>query len=181
MPHAKTNEIRVNLQAVEELFAEPAADPFDPSSRYVSGVDELIEQLRAVSLDYKTRVLIGLPANQITPDLEANTRGAMSRYCTAKIEENQREILELRRVGRRSILTGVVLVGVLMLFGALIASLAFLPETVRYVLVGWIPVAVWVVIWNPADLFFYAWRPYRRARRLYENLRDAELVIQPLD
>jgi hypothetical protein len=35
-----------------------------------------------------------------------------------------------------------------------------------------------VIVWTPIDTLVYYWHPNARDARLYQNLRDAEMVIE---
>ena len=48
MTNDRVDVIKVRLNAIEELFAEPEADPFDPDSRYRTGMEELLDQMHGL-------------------------------------------------------------------------------------------------------------------------------------
>lgn len=179
---AEDAEVSVTLNSLEEMFAEPAGDPFDPESRYISGIDEIVAKLRLVraGLSSVKRLVVRLPQAAIGPETQATLQAALERYYTAKIAENRQIINELRVDRPRQLISALIISAALVLLSYLL--LYFIPglETISGAINGFVVVAVWVVIWEPVYSYIYSWRPYRRDMWIYEKLRAAELVVEPL-
>ena len=172
------NEIEIGLNMIEELFGEPGADPFDPQSRYVSGIDEIAQQLRLMPQRQPTQVVIRLPAEAMEPDLLAHTKAALGRYCAAKVRENQQAVDETRHQGRSDFISSLIIAGVVITLTAVVVYSNILGTLLSTALTYWVAIINWVVLWDPIWTFVYAWRPYRRERQLYDNLQAAELLIE---
>ena len=87
MPNTQVNKVSIQLNTIDELFAPPQANPFEPDSRYVTGIKELVRQLTQLRLRYHpTQVLISLPVQKIEPGLKEKTQAALARYAAAQIE-----------------------------------------------------------------------------------------------
>lgn len=174
------NEIQINLNTLEEFFAEPAADPFDPDSRYLSGIDEIAGKLRLMprQLYNPTRLTIQLPGTAVTPTTASTLSAAVNRYCTAKIAENDQVIAEIRVSSRRQSIYAIIIAVVLMLFTILVITLVPELEQVSGAIAGFVGIAVWVIFWDPIYNYVYAWRPNYLDIKVYKNVRSAELVIK---
>ena len=172
-------EIQLSLNSKEELFAEPDANPFDPDSRYLSGIDELVGQMRLKprDLDKKSRLIIHLPQMVRNPDTKSTLTDALKRYCAAKILENQQVIKELRSSNRQIVISALVIVVLVLLLTILLVSLIPGLQAVSGAIAGFVGIAVWVIIWEPIYNYTYAWRPNKLDIRVYENLREADLMI----
>ena len=170
-------DVLLQLDDVGALFAEPEADPFDPNSRYLSGMDEVRNRLIIEGMDDPVRLTIMLPDTAVIPDT-STLKAAIGRYCAAKIAENQQQIAELRVDGRRSLISGFIIVIVLMVLTIIVSLLLHLNQAFTGMLAGWVGIAIWVIFWNPIDTYVYAWRPYRREIKVYESIQNAELIIQ---
>ena len=175
-------EFRLELNSIDELFAEPAADPFDPQSRYVSGIDEVSAKLRLDrrALDEKLRLAIRLPQAAIRPDTQATVRAALDRYCAAAIASNEQTMNELRVGSRREMISALVISAAMILISTLV--IYFIPELdpISGAIAGFVGIAVWVVIWDPVYNYVYAWRPNMLDIRTAQCLRDADLEIEAL-
>jgi hypothetical protein len=180
MPNDDTIEYRLSLHNVEELFAEPAADPWDPASRYVSGIDEAVNYFHQQNIrDHPLRLVISLQEQTIDAALIQRTREALQRYCDFQIVDNQRQIRDMEIEGNRTLITSIPILAVIVIIGLLAYMIPGLPQALLYFIATTLGVFAWVALWNPADYYIYEWRPFRRYRIIFEKLRDGELIIQP--
>ncbi|HRQ41422.1 MAG TPA: hypothetical protein PLD25_26175 [Chloroflexota bacterium] len=174
--------IEINLNSVEEMFAEPAADPFDPESRYLSGIDEVAGRLRLKprELDNKTQLVVRLPQTAVATDTTTTLKAALDRYSAAQIAQNQQAIAEIRVGSRRQTISAFVIVVVLILLT--IFLLVVIPPLQDFsgALAGFVGIAIWVIFWDPIYNYVYAWRPNRLDIKVFENLQKAELVVEGL-
>jgi hypothetical protein len=180
MPTDELDQIRVQLNAIEELFAQPEIDPFDPNTRYVSGVDEAVQKLTGRSPKQKTLQLeISLPAQHVKPGLQDATKDALARYANAQIKGADEELEYLRRRGRFSLLSAIIIVVVAIVVVWFIGRLNLLGDTIQSFLVGGLSVFSWVAVWEPFNIYLYDWRAPARTRYIFEQLRKAQVVILP--
>jgi hypothetical protein len=180
MPNNQVNKVGIQLNTIDELFAPPQADPFEPDSRYVTGIEELVRQLVRLRLKYRpTQVLIYLPPREIEPGLEEKIHAALARYAAAQIGTANVEIEQLRRRGRFSLISAILIILVATAVAWFIGWLNPAGGTLQTFVVGGLSVFSWVAVWEPFNIFLYDWRGPARARRLFERLRQAEVVIQP--
>jgi len=172
------NEIRVNINTVDELFSEPDDNPFSPTRRHQSGIDEASGKLRLMPLSQKTRLVITLadePADQAT---KARLKEAVDWYCSVRIDENNQLARETRHQGRRDLVLGLILAAVVLVIAGLFFVLVPLPDVILGLFGAFIILTLWVIVWTPVDTLAYYWRPYARDARLYQNLREADLVVE---
>jgi hypothetical protein len=175
----ESQEVRTELNTIDELFAEPAADPFDPQSRYVSGIDELVHQLiHSPRSQEPLRVAISLPA-AIEPGLKEQTQEALVRYSIAQVDAANRDLEWLRRRGKFSLITSVIIILVALLLAWLLGSLVPLPPPVQTFLISGFSVFSWVALWDPFNIYLYEWREPARNRRIFTRLLQAELIFEP--
>lgn len=175
-------EIGINLQlnTVEEFFNEPEYNPFDINSRYVSGIDEVVAQmrLRPNDLDKSSRLTIRLPKNAVTPKTLANLKPALNRYCNAKIAENSQVIKELKVNNRQLTISAFVISIVLIITTILLLSFVQIPETISGTIIGFVGIAIWVILWEPIYNYVYAWRPNRLDIKVFTNLLNTNLKVK---
>lgn len=112
--------IVITLDKIEALFAEPDGDPWNPSARYRSGIDEIFLKLRAVPIREPVSLTLQLLKQSTDESLEARTKQAIDRYCTAQIEANEDEMRAIKKEGRADFIISVVSVLVLFLAIAII-------------------------------------------------------------
>jgi hypothetical protein len=179
MANNEINKVGIRLNSIEELFAPPEADPFEPNSRYVAGIDELVQQLLKLRLRAKPpQVVISLPTQAVDPGLKEKTQAALARYATAQIKAAELEIEQLRRRGRFSLISAIVIIFIAIAIVWFIGWLNLFGGTLQSFLVGGLSVFAWVAVWEPFGIYLYEWRAPARSRAIFERLRQAEVVIQ---
>lgn len=173
-----SRKYQLELNRADELFAEPEADPFDPNTRFQSGIDELIAQLRLHprELGHTSHIGIRLPASEINADTKASIRAALERYCVANIELNRQIIADLRVSSGWYTISAILVSLALILFAGALVNV--MPSQYGGAIAGLVGIAIWVILWDPIYNYFYAWRPNRRDIRVLENLRNCELTLE---
>ncbi len=81
----------------------------------------------------------------------------------------RRRLKKLFRLGRISLLIGVVFVGVAAGIGEAVASL-FTKERYATLVHESVVIGAWVALWRPMEIFLYDWWPIRAEARLFERL-----------
>lgn len=173
-------DIALSLNSMEAFFAEPDADPFDPESRYISGIDDVVAQMRLKprDLDNPSRLTVRLPETAVTPDTQSTLKAALDRYCSAKIVENQQTINELRISSRRQAISALIIVILLVVTTMLLVYLVPELQVISGAIAGFIGIAIWVIFWDPIYNYVYAWRPNALDINVFKNLLTTALVVK---
>lgn len=172
-----TTDITITLKHIDDLFGEPTADPWDPSARYRSGIDEIFSKLRAIPIYEAIDIAIRLPHEEIYDGLEERIRAAIDRYCDARIEANADEIAGIKKEGRRDFLISIAVVITLL---ALVLILSYVLKPIDFLqtaLVAWTGIAAWAILWNPVDTYVWGWRPNKRDIKYCQKIKSASLQI----
>ena len=180
-------DVILKLNTIGELFNAPDVNPFSDNTIDVLGEAALLNAVRQMLARrirhwHEARLVIQLPPDQITPDLQAQTRAAVQRYCTAKIADN-RLTIRLSRI--RSALglaivaiISVVVMGVAwLLFNTLFAAQA--DTTVAALIFASISVFVWVILWDPMEKLIFDWVTPALENRTLRGIMGMELVVEP--
>jgi hypothetical protein len=175
------DEIRLELESIDQLFQDPTFDPFTPGSRSLSGIDELLNQLRELpkrELENLRRLVIALPAGTVEPGLGDEVKRALQRYCDEMIAQNERDLREVRRGGRRQLpysLT-IIFIGAALVYFISLVSSTWSRELATF-LGGALSILAWVALWQPFQAFIYDWIPYRRDIGILEHLKTVDVVV----
>lgn len=170
--------ITLDLNTIDELFGEPAADPWQPESRHRSGIDEIMAKLRARPLREETGLTIRLPGQAVDGDLPGRVRAAIDRYCAARIAADEDEVTAINQEGRRDFIISIVAVVGLLLAIALLLSALSLDGPLASAIVGWAGIASWAILWNPVDTFVWGRRGFRQDIRYCRKLMQSTLRIE---
>jgi hypothetical protein len=178
-------DVVLKLNTIGELFNAPDVDPFSENEIDVLGEAALphaVRQMlaRRIRHWHEARLVIQLPPDQITPDLQAQTRAAVRRFCAAKIEDNRLTI----RLSRVRSTIGLIIVTVISIAVIAVAWLLFntifSPRSdAAVVIAASISVFVWVILWNPMDKLLFDWVTPALENRNLRGIMDMELVIEP--
>ena len=179
-------DVVLKLNAIDELFNAPDVNPFTENEIDVLGEAALphaVRQMlaRRIRHWHEARLVIQLPPDQITPDLQAQTRDAVRRFCTAKIEDN-RLTIRLSRVRSAiglamvTIISVVVIAVAWLLFKTIFAAVS---DTVGVVVAASISVFVWVILWDPMEKLIFDWVTPALENRNLRGIMDMDLVVEP--
>jgi hypothetical protein len=165
----------------ELLSVEPQA-MLERDARIEPGADEIVNELLGRSkVQRRARIVLTLPAEQVTQDTAETLRVALRRYCEARLARVQREIEVAWRQGLRSLGSGSILfiVGLLLSTGFLEPDIPTFWQDLLgngvFLVIGW------VGLWYPLDLLFFARQPLKREALIVEAISRMPLLVQPAE
>ena len=165
----------------ELLSVEPQA-MLERNARIESGADEIVNELLGRSkVQRRARIVLTLPAEQVTQDTAETLRIALRRYCEARLARVKREIEVAWRQGLRSLGSGSILfiVGLLLSTGFLEPDVPTFWQDLLgngvFLVIGW------VGLWYPLDLLFFARQPLKREALIVEAISRMPLLVQPAE
>lgn len=170
--------IELRLEKVALLF-DPY-DPFPTPSRDLAKTAEefIVGWAREVPARAPLRILVHLPAAEITGASEAVLREAIARHFSYRADRVRGDLQELFRYGRISLVVGLAVLG-LCIVGVRIAGMALAAGPVSRVFSEGLLILGWVANWRPIEIFLYDWWPLVQRRRLFRRLAEAQVSIRP--
>jgi hypothetical protein len=172
-------ELTIALSHPNELFEVPRFDVVNGVPPRDAGVDRIRRKLSAGSLRVPAKLVVEVPADQATPQVESGIKRAFTRYCEAGMAQAEQELRAVHRDGWQTLLFGAVLLAVGLLVSEVILS-SGAPKGVRdFFGNGLFIVAAWVGMWYPLDTLIYSGRPYRVERKLLRAMDAMEIVVRP--
>jgi hypothetical protein len=180
-------DVVLKLNSIGELFNAPDVNPFAENEIDVLGEPALLNAARQMLARrirhwHEARLIIQLPPDQLTPDLQAQTKAAVRRFCTAKIEDN-RLTIRLSRVRSAIGLAVVTIISLAvmgiawLLFSTILAAQA--DSAIAALVVASISVFVWVILWDPMEKLIFDWVSPALENRILRGIMNMELVIEP--
>ena len=162
------HRVELNLRDLEQFF-----NTMDPSPFHEKDLDDNVEEFivswaKEYPLEEPVRLVVHL---QNAPELGTHSKEVIERavhhYFGYKAELSRRELRQLFRAGRISLLIGLT-------FLALCPSAAEALATQRipgtYILAESLQIAGWVAMWHPMEVYLYGWWRLRRNGRIYRKL-----------
>jgi hypothetical protein len=180
-PRQVGEDIIVALDRPAELLSVKPEAMLERDARIEAGADEIVNELLGRSkVQRQARIVVTLPAEQITHGIAETLQAALRRYCEARLARVQREIQVAWRQGLRSLGSGSILfvVGLLLSTGFLQPDV---PQFWQDLLGNGVFLVIgWVGLWYPLDLLFFARQPLKREARIVKEISRMPLLVQPL-
>jgi hypothetical protein len=175
-------DVVVALDRPAELLSVEPKAMLERHARIEPGVDEIVNELLGRSnVQRRARIVVTLPAEQITPGIAETLHAALRRYCQARLARVQRETEVVWRQGIRSLGSGSILflVGLLLSAGFLDPDV---PQFWQNLLGNGVFLVIgWVGLWYPLDLLFFARQPLKREVRIIKAISQMPLLVQSAD
>lgn len=178
MSNSKVYEITLNLDDMQHLFKAPELDPFSGHDHSLSGIEQILNELKTQSLKRPVRTILRLRRMYPNENIEQVCRQAIGRFCAARIHQITNELSALRSQGIKALQNGLLFLAVCLLLSTLFDGLETLPRLLRRFLSEGFLIAGWVSLWYPTELLLYEWWPHWRDKQLHERIQNMELVIR---
>jgi hypothetical protein len=171
--------IEVHVAELKQLFNSIDPSPFrnrdlDPKAEVIVGWAKDMPQ------DAPLALLVDLDRPAGLPDEAVVLRDAIHEFFHQRAQAFWQRLRDLFRVGRTSLLIGLIALASAIALGDFLASLmkgSRLGEIVRESLT----IGGWVSMWRPLEIFPYDWWPMRREARLAEKLAVMPVRIRYMD
>ena len=181
-PRSGGEDIIVALDRPAELLSVAPEAMLERDARIEPGADEIVNELLGRSkVQRRARIVVTLPAEQVTAGTAETLQTALHRYCEARLARVQREIEVAWRQGLRSLGSGSILfvIGLLLSTGFLEPDV---PQFWQDLLGNGVFLVIgWVGLWYPLDLLFFARQPLKREAQIVEAISRMPLVVQAVE
>lgn len=169
--------IELRVDDVSQLFQTLDPFPFREKDLDQEAEDYIVGWARELPAMQPIAIVIHLP------DTDAQTRAArelgpaLTHYFADRASAVQRDLNELFRIGRRSLMISVPIL-VACLLAAHFLTEQFDPRYKTLVEESFL-ILGWVANWRPLEIFLYDWWPLVRRRNLFRRLAKAEVRTKP--
>jgi hypothetical protein len=170
------DEIPPGSQVIEVHVAELSQifNSFDPSPFHEKDLDDdanefIVGWAKELPRDAPLALQVFLDKPTVTAKMAEDLREAVYRFFTRQSELASQRLRQLFRVGRVSLLIGLVFLALCLLAGHRVTKLwpgSGLAAIIRESLL----IGGWVSMWRPLEIFLYEWWPILGDRRLYDRL-----------
>jgi len=170
-----TSTIELQIEKIGQLFETLDPMPFRERDLDRNAEEFIVSWARELPARAPIRILVHMPAAEAGPDHARVLQEAISGYFRYRAESTARSLSELFRIGRYSLLVGLVVLASCVTAGELIARVFAAPfgTLVKEGLI----ILGWVANWRPIEIFLYDWWPIVRHRNLFTRLATAEVEI----
>lgn len=164
--------IVVRVATVGQLFNTMDPSPFHERDLDHDAEEFIVSSARECGADATLRLRVEL-TEEPPADASETLRKSLSNYFRYREETSRRELHELLREGRFSLLAALAFLACVLTLRSFLPQGTGWAELVREGLL----IGGWVALWKPLDIHLYRWWPVRRQMRLYRRLSACPVEV----
>ncbi len=178
-PTHEPAHMELRLRELGQLFNSMDPSPFVDRDLDQNAEEFILGWARELPAGREFELVVHLA---VTPpgDRAAGAEDAVRRYFASRAEMKGRELRQMLRRGRISLVAGLLFVTVCYLLGLAIGHLGLLGALSAVGKEGLVIVG-WVAMWRPLEIFLYDWWPLREEQVMFNRLArmSVRLVLPP--
>ena len=173
-PPAEPARIELRLRELAQLFNSMDPSPFVDRDLDQDAEEFILGWARELPAGREFELVIHLTVPP-PADRTAGAEDAVQRYFVSRAEMKGRELRQLLRRGRISLLVGLLFLGGCFLLSLLVGRL----DLGAFSLVAREGLAIvgWVAMWRPLEIYLYDWWPLRDEWRVLERLARLKVTL----
>ncbi|PWK68983.1 hypothetical protein [Aminobacter sp. AP02] len=174
------NSIEIRLEDVSQLFETMDPFPFRDRDLARDADAYIFDWAHELPRNQPFEITIHLPASAAQSPAVSSLDKSIPNFFNYRAGVVGRELSDLFRVGRRTLLVGLAVLGLCLAVGQTLAALVPRSGIAHFFEEGLIIVG-WVALWRPLEIFLYDWWPIAQNKKLYRRLAEAPVRVQFLD
>lgn len=176
----KCSVIEVHVDELKRLFNAIDPSPFREKDLDPKAEAFIVGWAKELPRDATLALVVDLDRKAGLPDEAAVLREAIHEFFSQRAQAYRRRLRELLRVGRTSLVIGLVALASAIALGDFLAGLmkgSRIGEIIRESFT----IGGWVSMWRPLEIFLYDWWPIRAEARLSDRLAAMPVRIRYLN
>jgi hypothetical protein len=174
------HRIEVHVSELKQLFNAMDPSPFRERDLDPAAEAFIVGWARDLPRDEPLALVVYLDRPAGLPEESTILREAVHEFFAARAQATRQRLRQLFRVGRTSLLIGLVFLAACIAAGDVIAS-RLAGRRVGEILRESLLIGGWVAMWRPIEIFLYDWWPIRQEARLADRLGAMPVRIVYLD
>jgi hypothetical protein len=169
--------IEVHVGELKQLFDAIDPSPFRDRDLDPKAEEFIVGWAKDLPRDSSLALVVDLDREAGLPDEAAVLRDAIHEFFTHRAETYRRRLRELLRVGRTSLMIGLLALAAAIAMGDFVATL-LKGSRIGEILRESLTIGGWVSMWRPLEVFLYDWWPIRNEARLSDRLAAMPMRIR---
>jgi hypothetical protein len=161
--------IEVHVAELQQLFNAIDPSPFREKDLSANVEAFIVSWAKEAHRGVPLALLVHVDQPSTQTDAAATLREAIRAFFSQRALASRQRLRQLLRVGRTSLLIGLVFLTVTVALGGAIES-AMADQRLGAVLRESLLIGGWVAMWRPLEIFLYDWWPIRAEARLFDRL-----------
>ena len=172
--------IQVHIAELKQLFNSIDPSPFRNRDLDPKAEEFIVGWAKDMPRGTPLALVVNLDRPAGLPDEAAVLRDAIHEFFRQREHAFLQRLRELFRVGRTSLLIGLIALAAAIALGDLLAA-ALKGNRIGEILRESLVIGGWVSMWRPLEVFLYDWWPIRNEARLAHRLAAMPVRIQYMD
>ncbi|MGJ7511983.1 hypothetical protein [Variovorax sp. GT1P44] len=166
----------LHVADLRQLFNSMDPAPFRERDLDGKALAYIVDWAQEVPPRRRLELVVHLDVEYVSDADAAMLEDAVDEYFRQRALATRRGLRKLFRIGRISLLIGVLFVGGAAIVGELIAGVI---SKTRYATLihESLVIGAWVALWRPMEIFLYDWWPVRAEAGLYERLSKIKVRL----
>ena len=169
--------IEVHVGELKQLFDAIDPSPFRDRDLDPKAEEFIVGWAKDVPRDASLALVVDLDREAGLPDEAAILRDAIHEFFRHRAEIYRRRLRELFRVGRTSLLIGLITLAGAIALGDFFSNL-MKGSRIGEILRESLTIGGWVSMWRPLEVFLYDWWPMRNEATLSDRLATMPVRIR---
>jgi len=169
--------IEVHVGELKQLFNAIDPSPFRDKDLDPRAEEFIVGWAKELPRDATLALVVDLDREAGLPDEATVLREAIHQFFSQRAQAYGRRLRELFRVGRTSLVIGLVALASAIALGDFLAAL-MKDSRVGEIAREGLTIGGWVSMWRPLEIFLYDWWPLRSEVRLSERLAAMPVRIR---
>jgi len=166
----------LHVAELRQLFNSMDPAPFRERDLDPKAQAYIVEWAQEVPAGRPLELVVHVDTQSVMPADAAMLEEAVDEHFRQRALATWRGLRKMFRVGRISLLIGVLFVGAAAVIGESIAS--FVSKGRYATLIhDSLVIGAWVALWRPMEIFLYDWWPVRTEARLFERLSRIDVRL----
>jgi hypothetical protein len=176
----KCEVIEVHVAGLKQLFNSIDPSPFRNKDLDPKAEEFIVGWAKDLPTDAPLGLVVDLDRPAGLEDEAAVLREAIHQFFHERAVAIRRRLRELFRVGRKSLVIGLVTLAAAIALGDFLASL-MRGNHIGEILRESLTIGGWVSMWRPLEVFLYDWWPIRNEALLSDRLANMPVRIRYLN
>jgi hypothetical protein len=173
---ATTAVLELRIGELRQLFNAMDPAPFRERDLDPNAETYIVEWARETRPGQALRLVVHLGREAAPAGHETMLRDAVDGYFRQRARSTWKELRQLFRVGRVSLLIGLAFLAGAIVVGEFVASLVDQASYSGIIKESFV-IGGWVALWRPLEIFLYDWWPIRAQARLFERLGEMDVHV----
>jgi hypothetical protein len=168
--------IEIHVGEMRQLFNAMDPAPFRERDLDPKAEEFIVDWGKETPRNVPLALVVHLSQQTATAEDTIVLRQAVHEYFAHRATATRARLQRLFRVGRVSLLIGVLFVAAANVFGDLVIGAVGRYDFGR-VLKDSFAIGSWVALWRPLEIFLYDWWPIRDEARLFDRLSAMDVQV----